>query len=133
MDAPSHSAEAVIEVEEPLHRGYTDVVDAGLSDYFGSTPHAGFMKSVARRVVDRRVLRLLKMWLECAVEETDRRGRKQRTPPAKDARRDISQGSPLSPLLANLYISRFVLVWNQRGLEHRLGSRIVTCARSWGN
>ena len=60
------------------------------------------MKSVARRVVDRRVLHLIKMWLECAVEETDDRGRKRRTTEARDNGRGIPQGSPLSPLLANL-------------------------------
>ena len=116
------------EVEELLHRGYTDVVDADLSDYFGSIPHAELLKSVARRVVDRRVLHLIKMWLECPVEDTDERGRKRRTTEAKDTRRGIPQGSPISPLLANLYMRRFVLAWKQRGLEHRLGSRIVTYA-----
>ncbi len=126
---PKRSAqEAVNEVEELLHRGYTDVVDADLSDYFGSIPHADLMKSVARRVVDRRVLHLVKMWLECPVEETDERGRKRRTTQAKDTRRGIPQGSPISPLLANLYMRRFVLGWKQRRLEHRLGSRIVTYA-----
>jgi len=62
------------------------------------------LKSVARRIVDRRVLHLIKMWLECAVEETDERGRKTRTTEARDNRRGIPQGSPISPLLANLYM-----------------------------
>jgi RNA-directed DNA polymerase len=86
------------------------------------------MKSVARRVVDRRVLHLIKMWLECAVEETDDRGRKRRTTEARDNGRGIPQGSPLSPLLANLYMRRFVLGWEKLGLGQRLGSRIVTYA-----
>jgi hypothetical protein len=83
---------------------------------------------VARRIVDRRVLHLIKMWLECPVEETDDRGRKTRTTEAKDTRRGIPQGSPLSPLLANLYMRRFVLGWKKLGLEQSLGSRIVTYA-----
>ncbi len=62
------------------------------------------------------------------MEETDERGRKRRTTQAKDTRRGIPQGSPISPLLANLYMRRFVLGWKQRRLEHRLGSRIVTYA-----
>jgi hypothetical protein len=86
------------------------------------------VKSVVRRIVDRRVLHLIKMWLECPVEETDDRGRKTRTTGAKDTRRGIPQGSPLSPLLANLYMRRFVLGWKKLGLERSLGSRIVTYA-----
>jgi retron-type reverse transcriptase len=103
-------------------------VDADLADYFGSIPHADLMRSLARRIVDRRVLHLLKMWLECAVEETDDRGRKTRSTEAKDTRRGIPQGSPISPLLANLYMRRFVLGWKKLGLEQSLGTRIVTYA-----
>ena len=95
---------------------------------FGSIPHAELLKSVARRIVDRRVLHLIKMWLECPVEETDDRGRKKRTTEARDKRRGIPQGSPISPLLANLYMRRFVLGWKMLGLERSHGSRIVTYA-----
>jgi RNA-directed DNA polymerase len=86
------------------------------------------MQSVARRIVDRRVLHLIRMWLECPVEETDKRGRKTRTTQARDQRRGIPQGSPISPLLANLYMRRFVLGWKKLGLEHSLGTRLVTYA-----
>lgn len=123
-----NAQQAAVEVEERLHRGQTDVVDADLADYFGSIPHTELMKSLARRVVDWRVLHLIKMWLECAVEETDQRGRKTRMTEAKDSGRGIPQGSPLSPLLSNLYMRRFVLAWKKLGLERSLGSRIVTYA-----
>src|SRR5713226_996190 len=123
-----NAQQAVVEVEELLFRGHPDVVDADLSDYFGSIPHAELMQSLARRIVDRRVLHLIKQWLECSVEETDERGRKTRTTGARDTRRGIPQGSPLSPLLANLYMRRFVLGWKKLGLEQSLGSRIVTYA-----
>jgi RNA-directed DNA polymerase len=118
----------VIEVEELLFRGHPEVVDADLADYFGSIPHAELLQSVARRIVDRRVLHLIKMWLECPVEETDDRGRKTRTTEARDKRRGIPQGSPISPLLANLYMRRFVLGWKKLGLEQSLGTRLVKYA-----
>jgi len=73
-------------------------------------------------------MQMIKMWLECAVEETDGRGRKTRTTEARDKRRGIPQGSPISLLLANLYMRRFVLGWKKLGLEQSLGSRIVTFA-----
>ena len=123
-----NAQQAVVEVEDTLFRGHPEVVDADLADYFGSIPHAELMRSLARRIVDRRVLHLIKMWLECPVEETDDRGRKTRTTEAKDSGRGIPQGSPLSPLLANLYMRRFVLGWKKLGLDKRLGSRIVTYA-----
>jgi hypothetical protein len=69
--AGRNAQQAVIEVEDLLFRGHPEVVDADLADYFGSIPHAELLKSVARRIVDRRVLHLLKMWLECPVEESD--------------------------------------------------------------
>ena len=123
-----NAQQAALEVEAQLYRGHTEVVDADLADYFGSIPHTELMRSLVRRIVDRRVLRLIKMWLECAVEETDDRGRKKRTTEAKDSGRGIPQGSPISPLLANLYMRRFVLGWNMLEAGQRLGSRIVTYA-----
>jgi group II intron reverse transcriptase/maturase len=123
-----NAQQAVVEVDRLLSHGHPEVVDADLADYFGSIPHAELLKSVARRIVDRRVLHLIKMWLECPVEETDDRGRKTRTTEARDKRRGIPQGSPISPLLANLYMRRFVLGWKMLGLEQSLCSRIVTYA-----
>lgn len=125
----NRSAEdAVRAVQAWLDQGYTDVVDADLSGYFESIPHAELMKSVARRVSDRRVLHLIKMWLEAPVEKTDEHGRTQRTTRNRDEHRGTPQGGVISPLLANLYMRRFILGWKQLGHEQRLAARIVNYA-----
>ncbi|MFA5866164.1 MAG: reverse transcriptase domain-containing protein [Phycisphaerae bacterium] len=126
---PHRSAlDAVKAVHKLLNTGHREVVDADLSGYFDSIPHYELLKSVARRVSDRHVLHLIKMWLEAPVEETDDRGRKQRTTRNKDERRGTPQGSPISPLLSNLYMRRFVLGWKVLGHERRLDAHIVNYA-----
>jgi RNA-directed DNA polymerase len=104
------------------------VVDADLSGYFDSIPHVELMKSVARRISDGRLLGLIKAWLETPVEEQDERGRKRRTTRNKDEGRGTPQGAPLSPLLANLYMRRFVLGWKSQGHERCLDAHIVNYA-----
>jgi group II intron reverse transcriptase/maturase len=126
---PEHDAhQALREVQGRLDRGYTEVVDADLSGYFDSIPHHELLKSVARRISDRRLLHLVKMWLEAAVEETDENGRKHRTTRNKDEGRGTPQGGVLSPLLANVYMRRFVLGWKTMGHERRLHAHIVNYA-----
>jgi RNA-directed DNA polymerase len=120
--------DAVQRVHALLNTGHTEVVDADLSGYFDSIPHSELMKTVARRVSDRHLLGLIKRWLEAPVEASDERGRKQRTTRNKDEGRGTPQGAPLSPLLANLYMRRFVLGWKQLGHEQRLDAHIVNFA-----
>ena len=124
-----HSAlDAVRQVHGLLNTGHTEVVDADLSGYFDSIPHAELMKSVSRRISDRHLLGLIKMWLEAPVEEIDERGRHHRTTRNKDEGRGSPQGSPLSPLLANIYMRRFILGWKVLGHEQRLDAHIVNYA-----
>ena len=126
---PGRSAlDAVRQVHALVSTGHTEVIDADLSGYFDSIPHAELMKSVARRVCDKQVLHLIKMWLVAPVEETDERGRKQRTTRNKDTKRGTPQGSPISPLLSNLYMRRFVLGWKTLGYQSRLQAKIVNYA-----
>jgi RNA-directed DNA polymerase len=120
--------DAVRQVHRLINTGYGEVVDADLSSYFDSLPHAELLKSVARRVVDGAMLHLIKMWLEAAVEETDERGNGRRSMRNRDEGRGTPQGSPISPLLSNLYMRRFVLGWKKLGHEQRLKARIVNYA-----
>ena len=108
---PRRSAvDAVKEAHRLICRGYTDVVDADLSKYFDTIPHAELLKSAARRIVDRHVLRLLKLWLKAPVEERDGDGRR-RMSGGKGSKRGTPQGGVVSPLLANLYMNRFLKHW----------------------
>jgi RNA-directed DNA polymerase len=126
---PERSAkEAVRHVETLLRAGFMEVVDADLSGYFDSIPHVELMKSVSRRISDGRILRLIKMWLEAPVETRDPRGRKERTTRNKDEGKGTPQGSPISPLLSNLYMRRFIRGWKTGGHEKRLAAHIVNYA-----
>lgn len=92
-----------------LNTGYMGVVDADLSDYFGTIAHAELMRCAARRISDRRVLALIKQWLVVAAEEEDGRGGRKRTTQAKDCRRGMPRGAPISPVLSSVYMRRFIL------------------------
>ena len=103
------------------------MVDADLSKYFDTIPHAELMKSVARRIADKAVLHLLKMWLKAPVEERDEQGR-PRYSGGKKTKQGTPQGGVISPLLANIYINRLLRVFERSDLMKKCGAKIVNYA-----
>lgn len=125
---PGRSAgDAIKEVHKLICNGYTDVVDADLSKYFDTIPHSQLMKSVARRIVDRHMLSLLKMWLRAPVEERDGGGVRRMTGGRKTTL-GTPQGGVISPLLANLYMNRFLKHWRSTERGRRFRARVVSYA-----
>ena len=119
--------DAVRRVHGLLKAGYTDVVDADLSKYFDTIPHDELIQCVARRISDAQVLALIKMWLKTPIEETDSQGRRRLTG-GKGAKRGTPQGGVISPLLANIYMNRFLKYWRQNDLGKRLKAHVVVYA-----
>jgi RNA-directed DNA polymerase len=125
---PGRSAQdAVQAVHRALWDGYTDVVDADLTKYFDSIPHDQLMRSVARRVTDAKLLRLIKAWLKAPVEETDEQG-KRRLTGGRGSKAGTPQGGVISPLLANIYMNRFLRVFHERGKDREHRARLVSYA-----
>ncbi len=132
---PERSAkDAVQEVHRGLRDGYWEVVDADLSRYFDTIPHAELLPSLARRVVDDKLLRLIKLWLSAEVEERDEAGQGRRRG-GKRSRQGTPQGGVISPLLANLYMNRFLQHWRQQGKGQQFRARLINyaddCAPRW--
>ena len=125
---PGRSAtDAIGGVHKLLCDGYTDVVDADLSKYFDTIPHGDLMRCVARRIVDRMLLSLVKMWLKAPVEERDRDGTR-RMSGGKASRNGTPQGGVISPLLANLYINRFLKFWRTQERTRAYRAHVVSYA-----
>src|SRR6201987_4959065 len=122
------AGDAVKEVRRLIGRGYTDVVDADLSRYFDSIPHDELLKSVARRIVDRRVLRLIKLWLKAPIEEGGDGDRSRRIGGGKSNTRGTPQGGVASPLLANIYMNRFLKYWRLTGRGEAFRAHVIAYA-----
>ncbi len=124
---PQRSAhDALAEIRKRLYEGHQHVVDADVTQYFDTIPHAELLQSVARRVADGKILHLLKLWLKSPVEESDGRGNRRMTG-GKKSKQGTPQGGVISPLLANIYINRLLRHWRTTGACERLG-RIVSYA-----
>lgn len=126
---PKRSAhDAIDDIAHTLNRGYTEVIDADLSKYFDTIPHAKLMATVATRIVDRSVLHLIQMWLKAAVIEEDEDGRRRNVGGGKGNTRGTPQGGVISPLLANLFLHLLDRMWERHRLEQRIGARLVRYA-----
>jgi RNA-directed DNA polymerase len=125
---PKRSAlDAVRKVSRAIDDGHTEVVDADLSKYFDTIPHAELMTSVARRISDAKMLRLIQQWLKAPVEGTDAQGNRRRSG-GKKATRGTPQGGVVSPLLANIYMHRFIKAFRKYGLDRQYDAVLVTYA-----
>src|ERR1700676_4698888 len=122
------AVDAVKEVTRLIRRGYTDVVDADLSKYFDTIPHNDLLRSVARRVADGSVLRLIKLWLKAPIEERDGDDGKRRMLGGKSNTRGTPQGGVASPLLANIYMNRFLKHWRLTGRGEAFRAHVVNYA-----
>jgi RNA-directed DNA polymerase len=122
------AVDAVKEVHRHICRGHTDVVDADLSRYFDSIPHDELLKSVARRIVDRHVLRLIKLWLKAPIEERGDDDGTRRMSGGKSNTRGTPQGGVASPMLANIYMNRFLKYWRLTGRGEAFRAHVIAYA-----
>jgi RNA-directed DNA polymerase len=126
---PKRSAlDAIRRVHELLREGYTDVVDADLTKYFDTIPHSELMKCVSRRIVDRDVLRLIKLWLKVPVVENRNKDGRGSVSGGRKSKKGTPQGGVISPLLANLYMNRFLKYWRIKGCNEVFCSQVISYA-----
>ena len=126
---PRRSAhDAVDDIAIALNRGYTQVIDADLSQYFDTISHAKLMATVAERISDGAILHLIKMWLKAPVIEEDDDGTRRTIGGGNGSRKGTPQGGVISPLLANVYLHLLDRIWERHRLETKLGARLVRYA-----
>lgn len=126
---PKKSAhDAVDDIADALHRGYTNVIDADLSKYFDSIPHAKLLAVVAERIVDSAILHVIKLWLKAPVIGEDKDGTRRNVGGGKASSRGTPQGGVISPLLSNCYLHLLDRIWDKHQLRWKLKARIVRYA-----
>jgi RNA-directed DNA polymerase len=126
---PRRSAhDAVDDIANTLWAGYTQVIDADLSKYFDSIPHAKLLAVVAERIVDGGILHLIKLWLKAPVIGEDDNGVKKTVGGGKANRKGTPQGGVISPLLANCYLHILDRIWQRRHMKRKLQAHLVRYA-----
>ena len=118
------SHQAVEDVRNHLLKGKTDVIDADISKYFDTIPHDRLMQLVAKRIVDKQILKLIKMWLKAPIVEEREDEKKE----YKGNDKGTPQGGVISPLLANIYLNVLDTLWVVKKVQERLGARLVRYA-----
>jgi RNA-directed DNA polymerase len=126
---PKKSAhDAVDEIADALHQGYTQVIDADLSKYFDSIPHAKLLAVVAERIVDSAMLHVIKLWLKAPIIGEDKDGTKKNVGGGKANSKGTPQGGVISPLLSNCYLHLLDRIWERHQLRWKLKARIARYA-----
>ena len=115
--------QAMNDVSLQLRSGKTQVIDADISKYFDTIPHDKLLNLVAKRIVDKNILKLIKMWLKAPVVEEDNGKKKY-----KGSDKGTPQGGVISPLLANIYLDVLDTVWKLKKVQERLGARLIRYA-----
>jgi RNA-directed DNA polymerase len=122
---PKRSAhQAVDDVTKHLFAGKTDVIDADISKYFDTIPHDKLLQLVAKRIVDKQILKLIKMWLKAPIVEEREDGKKE----CKGNDKGTPQGGVISPLLANIYLNVLDTLWAVKKVQEKLGARLIRYA-----
>ena len=122
---PKRNAHQAIEdITLHLNKGYTQVIDADISKYFDTIPHDKLLKLVTKRIVDKHMLKLIKMWLNAPVVEERADGKKE----YRGNDKGTPQGGVISPLLANIYLNVLDTLWKVKEIEEKMRARLVRYA-----
>jgi RNA-directed DNA polymerase len=126
---PGRSAHQALRVvrDQTMKMAGRWVLEVDLRKFFDSIPHAELRPSLVRRIADGKLLRLLKLWLTAAVEERDEDGKIHHSG-GKRSYQGTPQGGVISPLLANLYMNRFLKHWRRQGKGQQFRARLINYA-----